>query len=102
MSKKRFLPFGWSPSHWGLSGKLREAARANHELEGEELERRLLEINLANRTDREMARVALDLDKKYDKITDEEYDRKVLESRSEILSLKERSLEELDIDKKYG
>jgi len=102
MSKKRFLPFGWSPSHWGLTGKLREAARANHELEGEELERRWLEINLADRTDKEMARVALDIDKKYGKITDEEYDRKVLESRSEILSPKEKELEELDIDKKYG
>lgn len=44
--KKRLLPFGWLPGHWGLSGSMRELAKAEYELEGEELDRRKLEINL--------------------------------------------------------
>ena len=38
------LPFGTLPGHWGLKGKTREIAKAEYELEGYELKKRLLEI----------------------------------------------------------
>ena len=38
------LKFGMMPGHWGLKGKTREIAKAEYELEGFELEERLLEI----------------------------------------------------------
>lgn len=101
MSKKRFLPFGWSPSHWGLKGKVREVARAEHELEGEELERALLEINLAGRTEKEIAKVKSDLDLRFLHINPEEHDRAVLELRKDEITEKEYKIESLRLDKKY-
>lgn len=101
MSKKR-LPFGWSPSHWGLKGKLREVAKAEYELEGEALERELLRINLAGRTEEEVARVSLQLDLKYGHIDHEAHDRALLNLRKDQFTEKEFQIEELKIDQKYG
>lgn len=39
------LPFGWLPGTWGLKGKTREIAKAEYELEGYELDRKLAELN---------------------------------------------------------
>lgn len=102
MSKKRSLPFSLVPSHWGLKGKLREVALAEYNLEGEELERELLRINLAERTEDEMARVDLQISRKYNHITEEEYERKLLDLSKKNLTDKEYKLRCLDLDKKYG
>jgi hypothetical protein len=101
MKNKHPLPFGWAPAHWGLKGKLREVAQAEHELEGEALERELLRINLAGRTDEEIEGIKLKLDLKYGKLTEEEYERKFLTTRKS-LTPKERLHEEARIDLKYG
>lgn len=102
MSKKGKFPFGWSPSHWGLKGKLREVAKAEHELEGEAFEREMLRINLAGRNEEEMARVGLRIDLDYKRITEEEYDRKLLELRKGAMSEESYKLEELILDKLHG
>lgn len=102
MSKKRRMPFGWAPSHWGLKGKLREVAKAEYELDGEELERELLRINALGRTEEEVMKASLVLDKKYGKLTEEQYDHKLLDLRAEELDEKELKLEKLKLDKKYG
>lgn len=101
MSKNGKFPFGWSPSHWGLKGKLREVARAEHELEGEAFEREMLRINLAGRNEEEMARVGLRIDLDYKRITEEEYDRNLLELRKPNITEKEYKEAELKLDLLY-
>jgi hypothetical protein len=39
------IPFGWLPGHWGLKGKTRLRAQAEHELSGMALDMRLAEID---------------------------------------------------------
>lgn len=72
-----FLPFGFIPSHWGLKGKERDIARAHHELAGEALERRLLELEyegkLTKEQQKQMKLDRLDIDLKYGNIEDDEY-----------------------------
>lgn len=43
--KRRFIPFRWLPASWGLVGKPYEIAEAHYTLEGEDLERALIQIN---------------------------------------------------------
>lgn len=101
MKNKHLLPFGWAPAHWGLSGKTREVAKAEYNLEGEELDRELLRINLAGRTDKEIAKMKLLLDVKYSHISDEEYDRENLKLLKDDLPEKEYKLLALELDKEY-
>jgi hypothetical protein len=100
MTKKK-LPFGALPAHWGLKGKLREVAKAEWELEGEALEYKLLEINLANYTEEDVARKKIALDRKYRKITDEEADIQRHELDSVGRSEKENKLAFLDLRYKH-
>ena len=65
------IPYGWLPRHWGAKGKQREIEKANYELTGEELDRRLAEINFA---DKELDLRLLEIDRKYQHITKREYD----------------------------
>ena len=101
MAKKRkLIPFGWSPAHWGLAGKTRELAQAEYELAGEELERKKLEINIAERTEEELKVESLRLDLKHKYITQEEFDRQKIELT--VDDDKKRKISMLYIDKKYG
>jgi hypothetical protein len=100
MSKNR-IPFGLLPGHWGLSGKLRDVAKAEWELEGEHLEYKLLEINLANYTDFEVTKKKYALDLKYKKITEEEHDIKLHELESVHRPEKENKLQFLELRKKH-
>lgn len=43
--RKPLIPFKWLPASWGLKGKPFEIAKANYELDGEDLERVLIQIN---------------------------------------------------------
>jgi hypothetical protein len=43
--KNNLIPFEWLPASWGLKGRPFDEAKANYELEGEDLERRLIDIN---------------------------------------------------------
>lgn len=40
----RWLPFGWLPGHWGLSGETRERAKIEYEYDGFERDIKLIEL----------------------------------------------------------
>ncbi len=80
---KNKLPFGWAPAHWGLKGKLRDVAQAEYELEGEDLERRLLEINIGDRTEKEIELESLKLDHKFGKIDELELEKQTATAKDE-------------------
>ena len=74
------LPFGMLPGHWGLKGKTREIARAEYELTGYELERKLLDLNSHLFVDRKTLSTKYhDLDLKYNIIDNRTYLRRVTE-----------------------
>jgi hypothetical protein len=75
--RKRILPFGWAPAHWGMTGKLRDVAQAEYELEGEELERRKLEINIGDRSDEDIKIEGVKLDLKFGKIDKIEHEKQI-------------------------
>jgi len=99
--RKHLLPFGWAPGHWGMAGKTRELAQAEYELEGEELARRKVDINIAEHTKKEVKLARLKLDLKFHDIDKEEFERGKAE-----LTLKKDSTELklrlLEIDNKYS
>ena len=92
------LPFGSVPGHWGLKGKTREIAKAEYELEGEALERKLVEINFSDEKDVQKELAKLDL--KHNRITKYEYDRILIEIG--IDDEKERDIQYLYIERKYN
>lgn len=100
--KKRRIPFGWLPGHWGLAGKTRDLAEAEYTLEGEKLERRRLEINPSDKNKNERTIAALELDLKYEHIDEEEFDRAIVELNLDKLNDKELQIEFLKVDKKHG
>jgi hypothetical protein len=99
MVKKRLLPFGALPAHWGMAGKMRELAEAEYYLEGEELDRKKVEINIAEKSDDELKVALLEVERKYGNIDDETFDRK---KAGMIEDEKERKIALLKIDHRYG
>lgn len=74
--KKRLIPFRWMPGSWGLRGKFYDEAEALYYLDGEALDRRLIDIKI---DDPEAKRRAhLDIDLKYGRIDAHEHDMKLL------------------------
>lgn len=79
MKRTRLIPFFMHPSAWGTAGKAREIAEAHYRLSGEELDRRLLEIDSQGiltpeeRTQLKSRKIQLDL--QYGKISDIEAQR---------------------------
>lgn len=67
------LPFGSLPGHWGLKGKTREIAKAEYELEGYDLEKKILEIKRDELTEDAFREKSIDLERKYNRINDYEY-----------------------------
>jgi actin-related protein len=76
---KKLLKFGTLPGHWGLAGKTREIAKAEYELEGYELEKKLLEIRSDEYHPDDVKSKTLDIELKYHKISKSEYDRSIIE-----------------------
>lgn len=93
------LPFGYMPGHWGLKGKTKEIAKAEYELTGYDLERKLLDINVERYSEEEIKRKILDLDLKHEKITKAEYNRSLLEF---IKDERQAKLALLELDLKDG
>lgn len=81
MKKKTRLPFRMMPASWGLKGKSRAIAEAEYYYEGEDLEKRLAEINSSNEQDATIAKLEVDL--KNENISKAEFDKKVAEIRKE-------------------
>lgn len=100
-NRKRLIPFHWLPGSWGLNGKVFEEAKAHYELDGEDLERRLLNIQLEAGSD-ELTKALLKLDKKYGRLTGYEYDLKVAEIEHPELESLERQSAMLKADYEAG
>jgi len=81
MAKKNKLPFSMMPASWGLKGKSRAIAEAEYYYEGEELEEILAEINAETDSDKELAKIEVQL--KNGKIGQYEFDKKVAELKNE-------------------
>lgn len=96
MKKKRFIPFGLTLAGLTLKGKQKEISRAYYELDGEDLERRLLILN--SEDEAELKIKLLELDKKYGHKTYEEYDIALAELTCEG---KELEIKKLEIERKY-
>jgi len=91
------LPFGLFPGSWGLKGKTREVAKAEYELEGEALQKKLIEVNYDDEKERQLE--LLKLERKNEHITKEQYDYKYAELKYK--GTKEYIDIALELDKKY-
>ena len=92
------LPFGLLPGFWGLKGKTREVAKAEYELEGEALQKKLIKIKYDD-DENECQLELLKLERRNKHITKEEYDYRYVE-------LKYKGTPEyvdmaLELDRKY-
>jgi hypothetical protein len=99
IKKTKLIPFSWLPGSWGLTGKVFDEAEAHYLYDGEDLERRMAEINASdNAVALEIA--LLDIDLKYGHIENYEYEieRGRLESDTDLISPDKK----LDIDFRYG
>ncbi len=61
MTKKTKLPFSMMPASWGLKGKTRAIAEAEYYYEGNELEEVLATLNADTDTDKELAKLDVQL-----------------------------------------
>lgn len=99
---KRLIPFRLTPASWGLVGNAYREAEAYYNLEGEALDRRLLEIRLNNDPDgfHKWKLESIDIDQRYGKLS--AYDAAI--RRVEITHAPgvEHDLEVLDIDHRHG
>lgn len=95
---KPLIPFGWLPGHWGLRGTTREIARAEYELSGVELEKRLMEIRLADSPEL-IQRAKLDLQLKHKEISQYDYDIACAEQEFQDSQL---VVKKLEVDLKHG
>lgn len=93
------LPFGVLPGHWGLKGKTREIAKAEYELTGYELEKKLLSLKEADLNPNEYNKRMIDLEFKHGRITKQEQLRYLCNL---IEDEKQRTLALLELDYKEG
>jgi hypothetical protein len=104
MSKKNnLIPFKYMPGHWGLSGQPREIAQAYYELDGYDLDVRLIEINYKNDEYNKQKLIA-DAMLKHKVIDQETYDLKIIELDYEYKRIVESiyNIQLLDHNFKYG
>jgi hypothetical protein len=99
MAKMFKLPFGSLPGHWGLKGKTRAIAQAEYELEGYELECRLLEIEKDNYKARDYDVKLATINFKYSKINEFEYHRTLANAIEDVT---QRELAILEVDRREG
>lgn len=98
--KKNVIPFNWLPASWGLVGPAHAEAKAHYELDGEDLDRRLLEIRHAKDTD-EYAIGQLKLDLAYKVIDQYEHDRRLIPIKFKRDSV-EHDMAVLKLDKAHN
>lgn len=109
------IPFGLTLAGLTLKGKDRKRAEAQYNLSGEELERELLSIDYDSEGLRETDEYKvkkLDIDKKYDKISQFDYDYELLNIKekdelkrklAQLLLLQQyKKIDELEYAKKYN
>lgn len=93
------VPFEWLPGSWGLKGKTFEIAKAEYELTGSALERRLLEINKDTMSEKDYQIKVIEWSKKHGLINEIEYLRKLAEL---VEDETKRNLMMLDLDYREG
>ncbi len=91
--------FGILPAHWGTSGRTREIMRAEYELTGYDLQKRLLEINADDFDDDVYRRKHWDIDLKFRKINEATYHRNLT---TLIKDQKQKELAILELDYREG
>src|SRR4051812_18564991 len=74
--KKRIIPFWMLPASWGLVGIPHQEAKAYYESDGEDLERRLIDIRMPDKGD-EHERAQLTIDHKYGHLSDYDFDMQI-------------------------
>jgi hypothetical protein len=99
MSKKHWLPFSWMPASWGLEGNAYLEAKAYYELDGEALDRRLVEIKCEEDDEKAKAQKLLDLDLKYHKIDPYQHATRMIDLQYEDEN--ERLLHQIDVEVRY-
>lgn len=95
----RKVPFRLTPGSWGLKGKTFKKAEAEYYWDGEELDRRLTDIEHPD--DPENSYKHLELDKKYGHINDYDYKKKKLDYQ-EFNYDSDKELARLKIEYDYG
>lgn len=90
---KRLIPFGWLPGHWGLKGLSRELARIEYEYCDDDYMRERKKIELFH-DKKERDYKLLELERKYDKISEREYKKRMCEF---ITNDSERKMQELEL-----
>ncbi len=95
--KNKLIPFRFFPASWGLVGQAYDEAEAFYSLNGEDLERKLVDIRTSDSTQNKLAH--LELDKKYAKIDayDYDYEKTRLTSGGEVTPIAK-----LDLDLAHG
>lgn len=96
---RRLIPFWMLPASWGLRGQTKAIAKAEYELEGEELERELARIKHSGK---ELDAVLLEIDRKYGRIEDATYDVKKAELDHADSTDEEKKLAVLEAQHKHG
>ena len=99
---RRIIPFSWYPAHWGLKGKAREMALAEFELEGEELLRKKIDININERTEGEVTIAHLQLDHQLGKLNDYQLAKAIIKANVNDMDEKEVKLALLDLKRKHN
>lgn len=97
MAKK--LPFWIIPAHWGLSGKAKELAKINYQYEGYEADiRSAPHIYL---TDYEIDKALVEIEKKYNKLSELEFELKVLDVDLKHKRINESTRNRKSVDARY-
>jgi hypothetical protein len=101
MKNKKLWPFSFTPAGLGLQGKDRERAEAYYYYSGEDLERKLNDINHEPGA-AEHVKTSREIDVKYNKLSSEEMKyAKLLEHHNSDTSSNEYKLGKLDLDFEY-
>ena len=75
MKNKVKLPFVFTKKYWTEKGKDKKISEAKHNLAGEQLERKLIEIDYEDGDDKEKQIKLLEVDRKYGKLSDVEFNK---------------------------
>ena len=96
---RKLIPFRFTPASWGLKGKSYQKAEAEYYLEGEELDKKLIEIEYDSFNENEKNLQLLKIDYKYSNLSKYDFEKKSLEL---LYDNKELNTKLLDLDLKYG
>lgn len=97
----RIIPFGLWPANWGMVGTRRAAAEAEYYWDGEDLDRRLLDINHPDKDSKEHKEALCKIDRRYNKISEIDAEHLLLELKFDDHESKEFLLAKLDLELKH-